>query len=185
MAVGTLGTNANTSLSAITFNVNGATTSTTSHTLSAADLAAIAASITGDGHFAATNPTGILATGSTHTNTTLDTLSATAGGPLATIQIGDLVLGVGIPPGTFVVAKPSGTSVTLSQAATASASIRVGIIPVTGQSNRLSFNQLLSIPGRGVIKVLPGDIVAIDNTGWPIVVSAASIAYAGSLWHLV
>jgi hypothetical protein len=50
-----------------------------------------------------------------------------------------------------------------------------------------AFNQmgLLAIPNRGILQVLPGDVVAIDNNGWPILVSAASIAYgATGLWNL-
>lgn len=35
---------------------------------------------------------------------------------------------------------------------------------------------LLYIPNRGVLQVLPGDYVAIDSQGWPILVSANSIA---------
>lgn len=175
MALHTFGSTSTTALSALKFEA--------SNVLSPADLAAIANSIVGDGRFAATNPTGILATGTTHSNTTLDTLVAVAGGPLASIGIGFLVLGVGIPPGTFVAGKPTSTSVTLSQAATAgSAGTKIAIIPPDGVSGRLSFNGQLEIPGRGLLKVLPGDVVAIDNTGWPILVSAAAIAYGGSLW---
>jgi hypothetical protein len=192
MAVGTLGTLSTTALAAITFGTAGATTSGTAHTVSPADLAAIANSIVGDARFAATNPNGILATGTTHTNTTLDTLVAVAGGALATAQVGDLVLGVNassgalvIPVGTFITAfgNAGKTSLTLSQAATASAaSMKIAIIPAQGISSRLSFNQQLEVPGRGILKVLPGDVVAVDSTGWPILVSAASIAYAGTQW---
>lgn len=39
-------------------------------------------------------------------------------------------------------------------------------------------NGLLYVPNRGILKVLPGDYVAIDNKGWPILVSANSIATA-------
>lgn len=40
---------------------------------------------------------------------------------------------------------------------------------------------LLSIPNRGVLKILPGDWVAIDAaTGWPILVSGDAIA--GGPW---
>ena len=40
-----------------------------------------------------------------------------------------------------------------------------------------SLQGLLYIPNRGVLKVLPGDYVAIDaDTGWPILVSANAIA---------
>jgi hypothetical protein len=42
----------------------------------------------------------------------------------------------------------------------------------------------LYLPGnRGVIQLLPGDIVAVDtNWGWPIVVSKESLAAASSPW---
>ena len=35
---------------------------------------------------------------------------------------------------------------------------------------------LLVIPNRGILQVLPGDWVGIDSQGWPILVSANSIA---------
>ena len=38
---------------------------------------------------------------------------------------------------------------------------------------------LLYIPNRGVLKVLPGDFVGVDTNGWPILVSAFSIATGG------
>ena len=34
---------------------------------------------------------------------------------------------------------------------------------------------LLIVPNRGVLKVFPGDFVAFDATGWPILVSGAAI----------
>lgn len=34
----------------------------------------------------------------------------------------------------------------------------------------------LFIPNRGILQVLPGDWVGVDNQGWPILVSAYSIA---------
>lgn len=158
--------------------------------LSPADLAAISQSIVGDSFTAtptamhAGGPRGILATGSTHTNTTLDTLVAVAGGPLAAIRVGMLVLGVGIPPGTYVAAITSGTALVLSQAATASATgVTLIFVPLGSASeNDANFNGQLVIPGRGILKVLPDDVIAIDNTGWPLLISAAAIGYAGSLW---
>lgn len=39
-----------------------------------------------------------------------------------------------------------------------------------------SSNGLLFVPNRGVLKVLPGDYVAVDDEGWPILISANSIA---------
>ena len=42
-----------------------------------------------------------------------------------------------------------------------------------------SSNGLLTIPNRGILKVLAGDWVGIDAQGWPILVSAYSIAHSG------
>lgn len=39
-----------------------------------------------------------------------------------------------------------------------------------------SQKNLLYVPNRGILKVLPGDWVAVDSQGWPILVSANSIA---------
>jgi hypothetical protein len=41
-----------------------------------------------------------------------------------------------------------------------------------------SQNNLLYVPNRGVLKVLPGDYIGVDSQGWPILVSANSIANA-------
>ena len=35
---------------------------------------------------------------------------------------------------------------------------------------------MLYIPNRGVLKVFPGDWVGIDSQGWPVLISANSIA---------
>jgi hypothetical protein len=40
-------------------------------------------------------------------------------------------------------------------------------------------NGRLFIPRRGVLQVLPGDYVGVDANGWPILVSAYSIATGG------
>jgi hypothetical protein len=42
-----------------------------------------------------------------------------------------------------------------------------------------SYAGILVFPGgRGSIKLYPGDVIAVDNLGFPVVVSAASIADA-------
>lgn len=184
MALRTLGTTSTTILNSL----NAWATS-----LSDADIAAIAASIADDSQFATIlggygpGASGILCTGNTHSNTTLDTLASTGGGPLASVQRGMVVLGAGIPPGTFVADLLSGTSVQLSQAATATAAIRVAFVgfgddALSGGVNFGRTPPRLVVPKRGVLNVLPGDRVAIDNTGWPILVSGASVGYAGSQW---
>jgi hypothetical protein len=45
-----------------------------------------------------------------------------------------------------------------------------------------SYEGLLFVPNRGVLRLFPGDVVAIDNlggtnVGWPILVSADAIAH--------
>jgi hypothetical protein len=41
-----------------------------------------------------------------------------------------------------------------------------------------SQSNLLYVPNRGILQVLPGDYVGIDSQGWPILISANSIANA-------
>ena len=41
---------------------------------------------------------------------------------------------------------------------------------------------LLYVPNRGILKLYPGDWVGVDSFGWPILVSADSIAYGSTSW---
>lgn len=41
----------------------------------------------------------------------------------------------------------------------------------------------LYVPNRGRLKLLPGDYVGVDAKGWPVLVSAYSIAAASSWTH--
>lgn len=43
---------------------------------------------------------------------------------------------------------------------------------VPGAFTRSGF---LVVPRRGILQVLPGDVVAVDATGWPVLVSATAI----------
>jgi hypothetical protein len=44
----------------------------------------------------------------------------------------------------------------------------------------VNFMGILTVPGRGTLKTLPGDVWAFDTaTGWPILVSAKAIAGGG------
>ena len=45
--------------------------------------------------------------------------------------------------------------------------------------DHFSRNGQLHVPGRGFLKMLPGDWVFVDPQGWPILVSAYSIATGG------
>lgn len=42
----------------------------------------------------------------------------------------------------------------------------------------------LWIPNRGSLIMNAGDVVAVDATGWPILISAAAIASGSSSWTL-
>jgi|SRR6516162_728743 hypothetical protein len=49
--------------------------------------------------------------------------------------------------------------------------------PIYGPTNGLTPQGLLYVPNRGVLRVRPGDYVAIDTTtGWPILISARAAA---------
>lgn len=41
-----------------------------------------------------------------------------------------------------------------------------------------SANGLLYVPNRGVLKILNGDFVGVDGTGWPVLVSKTAAASA-------
>ena len=46
----------------------------------------------------------------------------------------------------------------------------------------LSYSGILTIPNRGYLQVLPGDFVAFDSDGWPILISGSSIGYGSTDW---
>jgi copper(I)-binding protein len=163
----------------------------------AADLAAVNQSITSDDDFGSIlqgysfGVQAVLTTGTTNSNTSLTSVAASGGSPPITqIQVSDLVLGIGIPLGTFVtVVAGGGATITISQAATTSAAgTRLAFVRLAGdvansmQGGSLTAQGQLFVPNRGILKVLPGDRIAVDNTGFPILVSGNSIAYAGSQW---
>lgn len=51
-------------------------------------------------------------------------------------------------------------------------------------SGAFSRNGQLFVPNRGVLKLLPGDWVMIDqNSGWPILVSGNVIGRGGTPWN--
>ena len=51
--------------------------------------------------------------------------------------------------------------------------------PIYGPTNGLDRDGRLYIPNRGFLMVRPGDYVAIDANGWPILVSGYSVATGG------
>jgi hypothetical protein len=86
-------------------------------TLGGVVFTAAATETVSTGTFAVAPVVLVTPTGTTHTNTTIDSISA-----MTSIAVGQLVSGSGIPSGTFVVSvNVPGTSVVISQSATSSA----------------------------------------------------------------
>ena len=195
MALHTLGTLAATSLQAVQYFPSISQGAAGTGQVSFADISAIGQTISGPDQIGAVpwqvtpSASGILFTASTHGNTTLDTFAANTGGPLASIQVGSLVLGVGIVPGTYVAARTpttgTPTSITLSQAATTTAAgvrIIVARPEPRGQFFDAAAGRLIMPQGRGALKLFPGDYIAVSNTGWVIILPQNEVSYAGSLW---
>lgn len=62
-----------------------------------------------------------------------------------------------------------------------------GVAPTPPASPRIypgafSRGGALYVPNRGILYARPGDYVAFDATGWPILVGANAIASASSSW---
>jgi hypothetical protein len=157
--------------------------------IAAADVAAVASNILSDSGEGAilgggsAGQTYFIGTGNTHTNTTLDTLATSAGPDVSTIMVGDVVLGAGIPAGTYVTAISS-TTATLSQAATATASgVNVIIAHPRALAPRIDIaSAQLFVPNRGTLVILPGDYVAVGKAGEVVIVPGNAVSYAGSVW---
>jgi hypothetical protein len=125
----------------------------------------------------------------TVTNATTSLTAVTTIGPssnaITQVAAGDVVLGKGVPAGTYVVSATSNSVVMSQNATTTTTGNFVAFVrqnePGMEQAGVMP-NGLLYIPNRGWLKVLPGDYVAIDNFGWPILVSGNSVALSGSIW---
>jgi hypothetical protein len=87
---------------------------------------------------------------------------------------------------TSLTAVPYASSISAADFATIAQGIQDDRVNVAGSHPILNEafmrSGLLLVPNRGILKVLDGDYVAIDNNGWPILVSADSVNYGLSLW---
>jgi hypothetical protein len=166
MATHTLGTNSTSSLIAVQFTPN----------ISDADLATIVAGIM--------NPDFLNSVGVKTTLAMNATATATVGSATG-IAAGMQVYGVGVVPGTTVLAI-SGTTVTLSIAATVSATNNVIFSPVNRDwTVHFSRQGLLKFPGRSLadVQVKPNDYIAIDPlSGAVVILPPAAVSLTGSIW---
>lgn len=72
---------------------------------------------------------------------------------------------------------PSGNVGTAAGQNAAQIAAKQNLIP-TAFSNQ----GLLYVPNRGYLKILPGDWVAVDTFGWPILVSGRSVQSSAASW---
>lgn len=56
-----------------------------------------------------------------------------------------------------------------------------GSHPIYG-GDAFSLSGQLYIPNRGILQMLPGDYVAFDSDGWPILISGSSIGFGSTNW---
>lgn len=57
-------------------------------------------------------------------------------------------------------------------------------VPTRIVPSAFSQQGLLYVPNRGVLQILPSDVVMVDPaSGWPVLVSAKAISVAGSVWN--
>ena len=54
---------------------------------------------------------------------------------------------------------------------------------VPGGIDFVGGNAILNIPGRGQLTALPGDYIAVDPNGWPILIAGGSINSGGGWAH--
>lgn len=179
MAIGTGGTNAATSLTALRapgsfINPNGLAISgqpspagSVSFTETDADIATINQAIRDD-FLPGASFTGVI-------SGTVLTTSSTTG----VVAVGMAVIGAGVATGTVIVSFGTGTggngtyNLNISQSV-GSEAMNAGA-PYPPSLGGFSRNGMLYVPNRGFLKVFPGDLVLVDPQGWPILVSARSI----------
>lgn len=166
-----------------------------SSSLSAADMASINQSILDDqaivsstsfGPSAAAIQGGIIFAGTTTTSLstiTSPSIASPTGVTVSGIRVGQQVSGYGLASGTTVVSVSTNT-IQLSAAPTVGQNSGYFIAVQNSQKSNFANPTYLTIPNRGTLKVLPGDVVAYDSSGWPILVSKEAIAWLGSQWVL-
>lgn len=80
----------------------------------------------------------------------------------------------GVPPADFA---------SLNQAI---GSDLIGTAGTIGNDDRKTYfdfgSGILDVPGRGRLQLRPGDYIAVDSAGWPIVISGQSISYGSTSW---
>jgi len=130
---------------------------------------------------------GIIFAGTTTTSIsgiTSPSVASPTGATVSMIGIGQQVVGFGLAAGSTVTSIGPNNTVQLSAAPVTGVSSGYFTAVANAQRSDFANPTYVTIPNRGVLKVLPGDVVAVDQSGWPILVSKQAIASPGSPWIL-
>lgn len=180
-----------------TTSLGALTAVTFSAALSTADIASISNGISDDQAILSTSKGpaatalygGVVLTGQTTTTLTTITgvsISAPSGAAITGITAGQYLYGFGLAPGTRVLTTPAAgaTTITMDQAPltgqTSGSFIAVG--SRTNAAGAFATGGFLNVPNRGVLKVLPGDVIATGPSGEVILLPSLAINWAGSPW---
>lgn len=163
MSTKTLGTNGTTSLTALAYSAGN----------SDADFATIDQLIVDD---LTLKNNAVITTGTLSNTSNVITGAGTTVG----IAQGQWIYGPGIPAGAAVISTTS-TTITITAVPTANGSIT---LYTSGRRLPGSYSRekQLFVPNRGFLKILDGDYVGIDASGWPILVSQEAIAFTQTSW---
>lgn len=199
MALHTIGTTGTTSLVAVTYAPGSTPTAQEMGNFSnliADDIYAfgsvpVAGTSSGTGASRVNTGAAVGGTATASTSSaTLTSVSITTSAPYSTtgtlsaIQPGQYVYGKNIPGGTRVASvSVAGSSITLTNTPLGNGSINFFTIG-RNLPGSFSFNGELFIPNRGVLKIFPGDVIAIDPvSGWPVLIASTALTAPGSQWN--
>lgn len=114
-------------------------------------------------------------------------VSSPTGATISNIRPGNWIYGPNIPAGAQVLSVGTTSIHLTSPSDTPTANAAQSTYFVVGRRLPGSFSQNgeLFVPNRGVLKMFPGDTIAVDASGFPFLLSKASITYAGSSWIFI
>jgi hypothetical protein len=122
---------------------------------------------------------GIIFTGSIAANGATSITSFTLLSPstasISAITAGMLVSGPGLAPGTRVLTA-TGTTITLDRASYSAATTQK-YVAVGGKLSGGVNQYILTVPNRGTLQILPGDVLALDNLGFPYLIPGNSVSF--------
>lgn len=107
-----------------------------------------------------------------------------SGQSMSAIPVGSALFGPGLSPGTRVTAIGALGTVSITPAPTAASTGGTFIATTTRPESVLQRNGILTLPNRGQLKLLPGDVVGVGPTGEVFVLPKTVTTVANSKWNL-